>query len=136
MRKIIEKYVDLSNLYLNELPGFLSDVEIKRKTVKNNYENDFCSFNCSNNNLTSLVNAPKYVHGDFDCSNNFLTSLVGAPEIIYGDFDCTKNPITSLDGLPKRLIDGRLRIDGELEEMFSDHYVRSRCWMSKYIIWT
>jgi hypothetical protein len=61
-------------------------------------------FDCSNNDLTSLVGAPQSVGGDFfDCSNNDLTSLVGAPQSVEGDFYCHKNKIKSLVGAPKKL---------------------------------
>jgi Leucine-rich repeat (LRR) protein len=77
------------------------------------------SFNCSNNNLTSLVGAPKSVGKrlkcdddvlfyrvstmGFDCSHNKLTSLVGSPIKIGGDFDCSYNRLDSLSGITSRI---------------------------------
>ena len=58
-------------------------------------------FNCSNNELTSLEGAPRYVVKSFDCSNNKLTSLEGGPDRVWwGDYKCSKNQLTSLKGLP------------------------------------
>jgi len=59
------------------------------------------SFNCYNNNLTSLVGAPSSVGGYFSCSNNNLTSLEGAPSSIGGMFSCTANKLTSLHDVHK-----------------------------------
>jgi hypothetical protein len=59
------------------------------------------SFDCYNNNLTSLEGAPEYVGGDFTCSDNNLTSLKGAPKYVGGDFRCPDNSLTSLRGAPK-----------------------------------
>jgi hypothetical protein len=49
-------------------------------------------FNCSRNQLTTLVGAPKKVGKSFHCFNNQLTSLAGAPQTVDGWFDCTDNP--------------------------------------------
>lgn len=58
-------------------------------------------FNCSNNELTSLEGAPRYVVKSFDCSNNKLTSLEGGPDgVWWGDYKCSKNQLVSLKGLP------------------------------------
>ena len=58
------------------------------------------NFNCSDNQLTSLLGAPKTVGGSFYCSNNQLTSLEGAPNSVGGDFYCSNNQLTSLEGAP------------------------------------
>ena len=58
--------------------------------------------NCSNNKLTSLINAPKYVDGTFYCHYNELTSLKGSKETVIDEhFYCTNNKLTSLEGAPK-----------------------------------
>jgi hypothetical protein len=58
------------------------------------------SFDCSENQLTSLQGAPREVGGAFNCSGNQLTSLEGAPREVGGDFYCRFNPkLTSLDGI-------------------------------------
>ena len=60
-------------------------------------------FYCSDNNLTSLEGAPKYVGGSFDCFDNDLTTLEGAPERVGRDFKCSYNNLTSLKGAPERV---------------------------------
>jgi hypothetical protein len=58
------------------------------------------SFNCSNNHLTSLEGCPDYVGVGFHCSDNHLTSLEFAPSEVGGGFYCSNNHLTSLDGCP------------------------------------
>ncbi|MCG3771349.1 MAG: hypothetical protein JW384_02534 [Nitrosomonadaceae bacterium] len=58
-------------------------------------------FDCDNNQLTTLVGAPKTIKGDFRCYLNELTSLVGAPQSVGGGFDCEDNQLTTLVGAPK-----------------------------------
>jgi hypothetical protein len=60
-------------------------------------------FFCNQNNLTSLVGAPRKVEGDFWCDHNRLTSLVGAPEEVKGNFYCDKNPLQTLIGAPQKI---------------------------------
>ena len=75
---------------LTELPEILKNVSVDG------------SFDCSNNKLTSLINAPKYVDGTFYCHYNNLTSLKGLKEtVINENFYCTDNKLTSLEGAPK-----------------------------------
>lgn len=98
--------VDISNQNLNKLP-------LKFRAI-------IGSFDCSSNNLTSLVGAPKSVGKHqkcddddflfylvstmgFDCSHNKLTSLVGAPVKVGGDFDCAYNLLDSLSGITSRI---------------------------------
>ena len=57
-RKVIKGDVDLDDLYLEELPDWLSDVEVRG------------GFYCSNNKLTTLAGAPETVGGTFSCSDN------------------------------------------------------------------
>ena len=57
------------------------------------------SFNCINNQLTTLDGAPKEVGGDFICYGNKLTDLKGGPKYIDGDYDCSYNYLTTLDGV-------------------------------------
>jgi hypothetical protein len=58
------------------------------------------NFDCSHNNLTSLVGAPKEVGGSFNCVYNRFVSLRGAPLKVGGDFRCSNNLLTSLNGAP------------------------------------
>jgi hydroxymethylpyrimidine pyrophosphatase-like HAD family hydrolase len=77
------------------LSNALTKIPIKFKEVKG-------SFSCSNNNLTSLVNAPQIIEGDFSCSFNQLTSLIGAPQKVKF-FDCSFNHLTNLIGAPQTI---------------------------------
>lgn len=111
--------VDISNQNLNKLP-------LKFRAIKG-------SFNCSNNNLTSLVGAPKsvgkhlqydnyeafchYNTMSFDCSDNKLTSLVGSPSKIGGDFDCSFNRLDSLSGITSRIPLSLYCYDNELTSL-------------------
>jgi len=60
-------------------------------------------FNCSNNKLTTLKNAPKHVTGNFICAHNKLESLEDAPEYIGGYFNCSNNKLKSLEHSPKEI---------------------------------
>jgi len=80
----------ISEIGLTELPDILKNVSVGG------------TFDCSRNNLTSLINAPKYVDGTFYCHYNNLTSLKGSKEtVIDENFYCTNNKLTSLEGAPK-----------------------------------
>jgi hypothetical protein len=70
------------------------------------------SFNCYNNNLTTLKGSPHTVHGDFYCGmNDKLTSLVGSPREVGGNFICSfSHRLTSLKGAPD-LIEGIFKCD-------------------------
>ena len=57
-------------------------------------------FNCSNNQLTTLVGSPTSVGGHFDCANNKLITLVGSPASVDGGFYCHDNQLTTLAGGP------------------------------------
>ena len=56
--KQIQGDVDLSNLYLKELPSILTNVKVTG------------DFYCHGNKLTSLVGAPSSVGGNFYCNGN------------------------------------------------------------------
>lgn len=83
-----------------------SHVELKGKGLKYlpinfNYANHF---DCSENELTSLIGTPKTVQGDFRCNNNKLISLENGPLLVKCDYDCSSNQITSLQGSPERVV--------------------------------
>ncbi len=58
------------------------------------------NFNCRNNKLTSLEDAPRRVGGNFYCYDNKLTSLENCPQKVGEDFDCHNNKIASFEHLP------------------------------------
>ena len=134
MRKIIEGDVNLRSLFLKELFD-LSDVEVVGNF--NCSKNDLTSlvgaphivtgdFNCSYNNLTSLEGAPHTVGRGFDCSDNDLTNLKGAPHTVGGYFHCSGNNLTSLEGIPKT-VGIHFYIDITLKDKFPEEYIRSLC---------
>jgi hypothetical protein len=57
-------------------------------------------YDCSNNQLTTLEGAPTSVGGSFLCSLNQLTTLEGAPTSVGGDFRCRNQQLTTLEGAP------------------------------------
>jgi len=81
-----------NNVHLNSKE--LTKLPIRFRSVRG-------SFDCGNNQLTTLEGSPQSVGGDFYCSNNQLTSLEGSPQSVGGDFYCSNNQLTSLEGSPK-----------------------------------
>jgi hypothetical protein len=75
-------------LKLTKLPEILKNVSVDG------------SFDCGNNKLTSLINAPKSVVISFYCGTNYLTSLEGAPTSVGISFYCGNNELTSLEFAP------------------------------------
>ena len=61
------------------------------------------SFDCSDNDLTSLKGCPRTIGKNFYCSANDLTSLEGCPSEVNGNFDCSYNDLTSLEGCPSEV---------------------------------
>lgn len=55
------------------------------------------SFNCSGNNLTSLINCPVAVDSQFVCNDNQLTSLKYSPVKVGYDFIFSNNPLISIE---------------------------------------
>jgi len=58
------------------------------------------TFNCCNNELTSLRGCPTYVGYGFWCHKNRLKSLENCPETVGLDFFCYKNQLISLKYSP------------------------------------
>ena len=79
----------LNRVGLTKLPDILNNIRIGGE------------FDCSGNNLTSLVGAPKIISEDFNCNDNHLTSLEFAPKSVGYSFQCGENLLTSLQGAPK-----------------------------------
>jgi hypothetical protein len=53
------------------------------------------SFDCGNNNLTSLKGCPVWVGVSFICSYNNLTSLEFSPDYVGSNFWCQYNKLTN-----------------------------------------
>lgn len=71
--------VDLSFRKLIEFPSFIQFYIVNG------------TFDCSENQLTSLRGCPSIVEGNFYCYNNQLNSLDYCPEIVNGKFFCHGN---------------------------------------------
>jgi hypothetical protein len=61
------------------------------------------AFNCNHNKLKTLEGSPRKVGDDFDCIDNILTTLKGSPIEVGEDFDCHYNKLTSLNGCPVKV---------------------------------
>lgn len=70
------------------------------KCIPFNFNKVTGNFDCSNNDITSLIGSPKEVGGRFKCSQNRLLNLNYAPIEVGGDFECWNNHIETLDGCP------------------------------------
>ena len=101
-RKEIEKQIvgDVINgninLYKKKLTKITDIFDFSKYKVVGN-------FYCSNNQLTSLVGAPREVGGNFVCDQNQLTSLKGSPEKVGMNFNCAGNQLTTLEGSPDKV---------------------------------
>ena len=94
-KKYIGKKVNVTgDVYLEELG--LKEIPITFGKVGGN-------FDCSDNELTSLIGCPTEVIGNFYCSDNELKFLVGCPSEVGGDFKCKYNRLTSLKGCPRKV---------------------------------
>jgi len=102
---------------LTELPEILKNVSVDG------------SFDCENNKLTSLTNAPKFVGGTFYCGNNELTSLKFAPTSVGRNFDCSYNELTSLEFAPTSV--GGFFDCGYNPVEFTEKQVRAVCDVKK-----
>lgn len=62
------------------------------------------SFDCGENELTSLKGSPDFVRGSFSCTSNQITTLKGAPKYVGGNFFChNNNRLTTLEGAPEHI---------------------------------
>ena len=78
---LVDVYEDVDLSHKN-----LSDFPVKFRYIIGN-------FDCSDNKLTSLKNAPEWIRGDFDCSNNRLVSLGIESLYVEGNLYCFNNPL-------------------------------------------
>lgn len=67
-------------------------------------------FDCSYNALTSLQHGPKHVGDFYSCRYNKITELIDMPNEIYGYVDCSHNELKSLKGIPN-IIHGLLDVN-------------------------
>jgi len=121
--KHIDGSVNLSNLYLKEIPEILNGVHIKGdfdvsfnvlKSLNNSPVKVDGAFKCMyNRNLKSLLGGPKEVKS-LNANNCSLRDLSGIPNfstplINTGNIDLSSNQLTSLVGLPTKVF-GKLSI--------------------------
>jgi len=93
---------------LTDLEGFPEKVYVifnaernKLKTLKGTPEELVCrDFTVAQNDLINLHNGPKRGF-NFDCSQNDITTLLDGIKELEGIFDCSYNKLTSLMGKPK-----------------------------------
>lgn len=115
--------VNLSNLYLKEIPEILNGVHVKGdfdvsfnilRSLNNSPVKVDGAFKCMyNKNLKSLVGGPKEVKS-LNANNCSLRDLSGIPNfstplINTGNIDLSSNQLTSLVGLPTKVF-GKLSI--------------------------
>lgn len=88
----LRKGSDVSNLNLSTLEGLGLPASVKK------------DFNCSSNNLTSLIGAPEILATEnFSCGNNDLVSpLEGAPKEC-SIFEAQTNKLTTCEGFPRKV---------------------------------
>jgi hypothetical protein len=122
---IVKGDVDMS--YLN-----LSDIPYKFKYISG-------YFNCSNNQLTTLKNAPKEIGGGFNGDSNNLKNIKYLPkcirylkEDIYSNYSFRANPLTTLEHIPKNIKDGCIYFSwsDEMYEYFKCNLDKIHFWGS------
>ena len=121
--KHIDGAVNLSNLYLKEIPEILNGVHVKGdfdvsfnilRSLNNSPVKVVGMFKCMyNKNLKSLVGGPKEVKS-LNANNCSLRDLSGIPNfstplINTGNIDLSSNQLTSLVGLPTKVF-GKLSL--------------------------
>ncbi len=89
-------------------------------------------FDCWDNELETLEGGPTHVTDSFDCDANKLHDLVGAPVEVGGSFICSQNPLNSLKGVPhkvghyfKAINCGITHIDAFPEEVGTNVYIQN-----------
>jgi hypothetical protein len=60
-------------------------------------------FTCADNQLTSLLGAPKIVGDSFYCNGNLLTSFKYFPQQVADNITCSFNLVDNLDFLPQKI---------------------------------
>jgi hypothetical protein len=86
-----------------DVDGFvnLDDIGLTRLPIR--FGKVSGTFDCVNNQLTTLEGAPQEVGRNFYCHNNYLTTLEGAPQEVGRNFRCNDNQLTTLEGAPKKV---------------------------------
>lgn len=90
IKKICEKY---------DIEGYVINKDLSISVDR--------SVDLSGINLTELPLTFRSVKGTFDCSDNQLTTLKGCPLEITGSFFCERNNLERLDYLPNKIGEGK-----------------------------
>lgn len=104
--KDVHGYFDISNNELTSLEGCPQSVLKDFNCSHNNLESlmggpkKANEFDCSYNKLKNLSYCPKEVFEHFNCSHNELVSIKGSPRNIKGHFNCSNNKLSTLNGAP------------------------------------
>ena len=114
-KEVLSQFNKVENYYWFVVNGHLCFLDDKGNKTENVILKG--SFNCSNNQLTSLKGCPDKIGKGFYCSENKLTSLEGCPEKIGGDFICSYNQLTSLKGCPDKIGKGFYCYDNKLTSL-------------------
>ena len=113
--KLFESYSDIESIcrkyiitnYTINSDGSIdvdADVNLYRKRLTKlplKFRNVSGNFDCSYNQLTTLVGSPESVGDNFYCNSNQLITLKGSPKSVGESFDCSNNQLITLKGSPK-----------------------------------
>ena len=95
--------------YLDEL-AFLAETA-GAKEVKRFYQRlphpDSKTF-LGSGKLEEIKDSPCHLEGFFECSGNQITSLIGGPKEVGGNYNCFFNKLTNLIGAPTIVENGQL----------------------------
>ncbi len=72
------------------------------------YETD--SFDCSDNGIKTLADAPRKINGNFRCVNTYIDDFTNGPEWVGGNVDAWGTYFSSAKGFPK-FVGGNVRIN-------------------------
>ena len=92
-KKVIEGDVDLSDIWMDEIPDFLSVDELQGNLRIDQYKYP---------SLRSLKNSPRLVKGTVVINSTNIRDLQGSPQMILGNFELDANAeLDSLKGAPR-----------------------------------
>ena len=92
-KKIIKGNVDLSDIWMDELPDFLAVDELQGNLSIDQHKYP---------SLISLKNSPTLVNGTVVINSTNITNLEGSPQMILNNFELDANTkLSSLKGAPR-----------------------------------
>ena len=72
------------------------------------------TFNCRQNELINLENAPYEVTGNFDCSMSDLITLEGGPKKVGRNYYCSNNNLVSFEGVAEHIDGDLIAVDNSI----------------------